>query len=752
MGILDIFKKKENVQAEYTNIGQKGQEITHNVGALSFYTGLADRFFAHDDLPSSPLGNGDFYYTAEAIFTSNGVKKPLIITSLPEELPRGFISDLRLMVDDYITSYRLKTGTSASVSINLIQDLVHYNLNLDSVRSRGRWVGFARMYEKVLDQMEEKTLEDELKADKHSEAVRRKVKSFLHIKMARDEYRAAFYKTALFLEIHVQADNVYEQNDTLKEAERAINSFCLQNRIKTKRLFLDAHNYYNNYAPTSSFNDSTLMRRKFTGNVYSDDTLSSFTVPEHGKVGDETGVYHGIDVRSREVVAFDLAKGSDAKNILVTAATGEGKSRAMKTILSFYAIDPKYQSVIFDYEGTEYSALGTVTDATTVGIGSTQGSYVNTMVITKPTGDPATDRGRLNQAKEMTERVFDLLFDADDGMDPEMRAIFSYILNAVYVDAGVNEEQPELWYERTQHLTFFTIYQKLKDLIDNKNDEQFLKEHNPHDIRRFHNVIMVYFSKGQLRNHWFQEPIDINAFLESKDVIFNFDMGGQGEDSVDEQQLSLRQMFASHLTTLKSMYNKQRGVRTVVVVEEMQRYIKHKYSRQIVSQFVSGGRKNGLVVYLVTNAPQELLLTGSMSSPLVKDEIGAILSNINIYIIGALNRGSMQGLISEYGLWDSEGYLNQLVDIKENERKNAPLKHCFYIKYKDQKTIVKFIVHPAFDKSPLYYAAPSEYNKNLMRAESIDRQTLTGQIDDVSEQNKLTKDMNYREKVEKVWL
>lgn len=752
MGILDMFKRKSELESSYTNIGQRGREITKSVGALSFYTGLANQFFTHDDIPDRALGNGDFYYTAESIITKNGIKKPFILTVLPEEIARGWVSDLRLMVDDYITAYRLKTGTNAAVSVNLIEDLVHYNLNLDSIRSRGRWVGFTRMYERVLDQMEEKTLEDELKTDKHSDAVRRKVKSFLHIKLARDEYRASFYKTATFIELHVQSDSIFESNDTLKEAERALNAYCIQNGIKAKRLFLDAHNYYKNYGPTSSFNDRVLMRRKFTGNVFSDDTLSSYVVPEHGKVGDETGVYHGIDIRSREVVTFDLSKGSGAKNVLVTAATGEGKSRAMKTILTFYAIDPRYQTVIFDYEGTEYSALGKVTDATTVGIGSTQGSYVNTMVITKPTGDPEVDMGRLNQAKEMTTRVFDLLFDEGEGMENQERAIFSYLLNAVYVDAGVNEEQPEFWHERSQHLTFYTIYQKLKQLMDQKKDETFFREFKPYQIQDFHNVIMVYFAKGQLRNYWFKEPVDINAFLDSKDVIFNFDMGGQGEESVDVQQLALRQLFASHLTNLKSMYNRQRGVRTVVVIEEMQRYLKHKQSRQIVSTFVSGGRKNGLVMYLVTNAPQELLLTGSMGSHLAQEDIGTILGNMNILLLGALSRNDMEGLVDQFGLEDSEGYLNQLVDIKENERKNAPLKHCFYVKYQDQKTMVKFIVHPAFDESPLYYAAPSEYNENLMTAENVDKGTLESQIKNVSDEDNRNQGLNYKEKVQKVWL
>lgn len=748
--IKSLFSKKSQLEKEYTDVGQKGRKITKNVGVLSFYTGLADKFFKHDDLPEDPLGNGSFYYTPESIVTKNGIKKPFLVTMLPEEIDRGFISDLRLYVAKSMEDFRLNTGINSIVSVNLTEDMVHYNLNLNSLRTRNRWVGFVRLYKKMLEDSD-KPLEDALKSDSQGDGVRRKVKSFLHIREAMDRYRASFYKTTLFIEILVQSDSIYEANDSLKEAEKSLRGFCIQNNIKIKRMFLDSHNYYKNYAPSSSFDDSTLMRRKFTGNVFSDDTFSSFTVPEHGKVGDPTGVYHGIDVRSREVVSFDLTKGSSANNWLVTAATGEGKSRMMKTLLTFYAIDPDYQSVIFDYEGTEYSALGKVTNAATIAVGSSQGSYVNTMVVTSPTGDYNTDIGRLNRAKDMTTKVFDLLFDEYSGMSSINLSIFSYLLDSVYSDAGVNEEQPDFWYERTKHLTFYTIYQKLSQIMDEKKDKTFYSQFQDYEIKEFYNTIVVYFAKGQVRNYWFTNPIDIDAFLQTKDVIFNFDMGGTGEEMVDAQQLALRQLFASHLTNLKSMYNKQKGIRTVVIIEEMQRYLKHKFSRQIVSTFVSGGRKNGLIVYLVTNAPHELLLQGSHGSGLAEKDVGNILGNVTSLLIGALSKSDMRGLIDYFGLEDSEGYLGQLVDIKENERRNAPLKYCFYIKHRDQRTMVKFIVHPAFDESPLYYTAPSAVNHSLMTAESIGGDELKEQIDRIAEEEGQNND-TYKERINRVWI
>lgn len=756
-----LFRREKKIN-EYTGRGQRGRKITKDVSALSFYTGLLNQFFSRDDLPEEPLSTGEFYYTADTIVTRKGIKKPIIITHLPEEINRCFITDIREDIEDWVDQYQVNIGASqddhVDISVNLVQDMVHYDLRLDSMRSRGRWVGFVRLYEKVEREMEEKTLEDELKTDKHSDAVRRKVKSFLHIKAARDGINdgvsAAFYKTTLVLELYAESKNLYAANDALHEAEKALKSYCIQNDVKIKRLFLDAHNYYKNYAPTSSYDDNQLIRKKYTGNVYSDDTLTGLVAPGHGKVGDPLGVYHGVDVTSREIVTFDLSKGTDAKNVLVTASTGQGKSRMMKTLLSFYAIDPKYQSVIFDYEGTEYAALGKVSDATTVSIGSGQGVYVNTMVIPKESGDPEQDNLRLSTAKEMTSKVFSIIFDVEDGMSNENQAILSDLMDGVYTEMGVNEEQPEHWYERSKDITFYTIYAKLKQHMEERNDKTFWSKHSFEEVRHFHNTVSLYFAKGATYNSWFKRAVDIDEFLKSKDVIFDFGMGGIGESSVDQRQLALRQLFASHLTTMKSMYNKQKGIRTVVVIEEMQRYLKQAQSVEIVAQFVSGGRKNGLIVYLVTNSPDQILTQGNLDSVNVKEGVGSILNNITMWIIGALPSPLMGDMIDQFGLDNASGYLEQLAEIADHDRKDAPLKYCFYVKYKSYQTIVKFIVHPAFDKSPIYYAAPTEYTEStgLKTAEYRTKEELSEDIRAAADRNRASGGPDMKEMVEKVWL
>lgn len=749
MGFTDLFKKTD---ARSRITGYTGKNVyKKGLGTLEYYTGLIKNWLDHDDVPDKELGNGEFYYTAESVYTKNGVKKPFIITDYPMEMDRGFVSDIRYRVEEYVEQYKTKTGIEGTVSVNLTVDMLPYDLRLDSRKTTNRWNGLVRMYKRVSSEMEEKDLEDELKSDKYSDNVRRKVRSFMHIRDARDKLKAGFFKTALIIELEVKNPDLVEANEMLKEAERGFEVYAREVDLNYKRVFLNVHQYYKNYTPTSMFNDRELMRRRFTGNVFSDDTLSSFFMPSHGKVGDATGLYFGIDVKSTEVVTYDLTKGTDANNLLLLAQTGQGKSMYAKMVLSYVGIDPNYQTIIFDYEGTEYAPLGIIQDASEIGMAGTQGSYVNTMVIQDVTGDAVIDAGRWKTAMEMTTNIYNLIFDEDYGMSKIELDIFSFLLGKMYVNAGISDKNPELWYERSKKLTFYTLYAMLDEMIST-HDPDLFGEFHAEDIREFRSSLRPYFGKGQVHNSWFQNPISIEEFLSSKDVVFNFGMSSESESSVGSKKLALRQMYASYLTILKASVNKSKGIRTFVVIDEMQRYLKLNYSGGIIAQFVSGGRKLGLITFLITNSPQELIAAGDTSNPNVKDNISTVMSGITGQIIGATRLNDMDTIIDTFNLQNATGYLYELADIAENKRRKAEMKHCFYINMRGEQTIVKGVVHPAFIDSPIYSTKPSKKGNGLRGAESTTQQELASNISRVKEEDLSNSDMTYREKVEKVWL
>lgn len=662
--------------------------------SLNLYTRLiADKIDKGiTDVPKEPLADGKFYYSTNRIFTQRGVKKLFFLHNLPPEIDRGCVSDIRSMVQRAVDTYNATHGLNEYVHIHLVIDGEYFNLDLGNRRVQGRWDYFSNEYERVADKMGSRTLSDELKSDKYNDAVRQKVNSFLYIKEANEEQDASFFKSTVILEF------VASSNDVLIDAENALSAYVYRTHMETKEVFIQTNEYNKAYSPMRS-SKHNLLRKMHEGDVWTDDILCSFSVSTHGHVGDKTGLYHGVDIQSRGIFTIDFSKGSGAKNILLVAATGEGKSQYAKMLYTFTHPVPQYTMIVFDYEGTEYTPLGRIAKATFVGLGVGDGRYVNTLVIGRLTGNKKLDADLKIEAMTATERIFNVLVDEEFGMTRQELSLFSDCLNEVYRDFGVTDD-PSTWHKSSE-CTFFHIYAKL---VGMRNNPDVIREYGEPALLDFIIALKPYFEKGGLRTYWFKEPISVQELLDSRNIIFNFGMGGQDEAMIDTKYLALRQMFASYITTLVASKNKANGLRTVILLEELQRYLKQRYSGEIVAAIASGGRKLGMIVYYITNAPSEFMALADSSddADAVGKNVSVVLSSITMPIIGALWRRDVDTLIEYFNLENARGVLYQLSDIKENERRDAPLKYCFFIRYKGQGTVVRMLSHPALEELPLY--------------------------------------------------
>lgn len=668
--------------------------------AVNLYSRIiADKFTkGKTDTPREKLGGekvlGDkqFYYSVNRIFTKKGVKKPFFI-DLPEYITRGFVTDLRDDVTWAVETYNQTNNLDERVSINCITSADTFKVDLSQGRMRGRFRMWAKEYKKIVNNSRKKSIEDALDSDKNTKSTKHKVNSYLYMKEAVEKEKASFFKSTLILELVASSDEI------LDIAETVLLSSLYQLEITRKEVFIQTNEYMRSFTPVTNTGD-TLLKKMNPGTVLADDTLSSLSVTTHGVVGDPTGVYHGIDILAGRVVTFDMYSGSNARTILVTAQSGEGKSNLMKMLYTFYPADNKYSTVIFDYEGKEYQPLANVIDAYIISLTKNSGKFINTMVIGDLTGDPETDDNLKVDAQEATIRIFNLLVDEYDGMTEEQLAILSDALNQVYLDFGVTSK-PETW-RYSKEITFFHVYVKIKDFYNKTTHKDMRDLHGEAEIKNFSVILRPYFEEGGLYKHWFAESISIQELLDKKHIVFSFGMGSEEEEMVNEKALALRQLFASHITTLLSNRNKKRNMKTVVVIEEMQRYLRQRFSGEIIAKFASGGRKNGLVTYLVTNAPSELLNMDLNEQSHIRDNVSVILSNINMYMIGALLKKDMNALIDTFNLDNARGMLGQLTEIAENKTDNSGLKYCFYVNYKGQGAILRMLSHPALADLPLY--------------------------------------------------
>lgn len=702
---MKLFRRNKT-KRERLNKSEQGSS-GGRFGALNLYTRLiADKWTkGRTDNPTDRLegdqvlGDKNFYYSVNRVFTSKGVKKPYFI-ALPEYIDRGFITDVRDEVDRVVTNYNQTNDMNENVSVTGIARGKNYDLDLSQGKMQGRFRMWSRQYEKIQSKAQNSKLEDELKSDKHTEDTRRKVGSYLYMKEAVEEEKASFYKTNFLIELVATSDEI------LDDADKAIKGYFYSSNITAKELFIQTNEYMKVFTPMGS-NRTSLLEKMNEGNVYADETISSLTVPTHGIIGDEVGVPHGIDILSRRLVSFNLGKGEDANNILLTAMTGHGKSNFAKMLYTFYPVDPKYSTVVFDYEGDEYKPLAQVNDAEIVALDKSSGKFVNTVVIGRVTGNEEIDVELKTEAQTSTVRIFNLLVDAEDGMTSEQVSVLSEAIKEVYIDFGVLEDR-DTWI-KSENITFFHLYHKISMFLNHEYYSTTRERYGRDLLNNFINILRPFFEEGEIYKHWFQESISVQELLDKKNIVFSFGMGSSTESMEDGKSLALRQLFASHITTLKANHNKKNGVRTVVFLEELQRYLKLKYSGDLIAKFTSGGRKNGMINYLITNSPNELLQLKDSYSDEIRKNASTIMSNITMQIIGAHLKGAMDNLIDEYGLENSRGVLYQLAEVAERgSKEQGGLKYCFYVRYGGQSAILRMLSHPALEELPLYRTLEKE--------------------------------------------
>lgn len=673
------------------------------IKTVNLYSRLLTAWFTKgimDKPERNSLGGDEFFYANNRIYTSKGVKKPYFIHELPSEINKGIITDLRMTITRRIEkNVNIVSGKSEECTVNFITVGDNYKMDMADARTRGRIAHWSRQEERVLRGMDRTlTLEEELSSDKHSESTVRMVKS-LRVMKELEESKAGFFKTKFIVELNATSD------EALEEAEKAITEWSFsQGGIRMKPLFFQANEYFMSYSPLGNDKNprKSLLRKMHRGDVLPDRIINNMSVLSHGgTLGDKLGVPHGVNVMTRNVFSIDVGSGNDAKNFLLSAQTGQGKSVFMKTTLGYYDL-MGYSTVVLDYEGDEYTHLAHLIGANIISISGGSSKYVNTLAIGGITGNDEMDRELMNDAKNMTENVFDIIMKDEDrpfGMNNHQRAIFDYLIDKSYQRVGVDRNKPSTW-ENSKKCTYYTMYEVLLELA---------RETRNSDVTRFDkasiNSMVVtlerYFEKTGGKSDYFKNPISVEEVLTNRHIVFSFGMKGQDESQSDKKSLELRQLFVSYLTMLKANYNRSKNKKTIVVMEELQRYLEQDQSVKIVANFATGGRKRGMVCYFITNNPASLIEGRANDNSTTKDGIKALVDNITMFIIGGQEKQPMEALIRAGGLHDAYGDLMHLVDASRAEGSH-PFKNCFFIKYKEQSVIVKAICHPELVKLPIF--------------------------------------------------
>jgi len=646
------------------------------MGTIAYYTELLFSLLGKGNVDAPDEGTiipeGYFYYSTNKIFTKDTVKKVLFLHELPMEIEYEFLTNLKRIA-------------SENGELKIVKRFTPYRFDRNSWATRNRmqiWKGHAERYEREKYKQSET---DEIFSDLATKEVNRRIlwmiRSWDWVNRT-ERNRDEFCRYNIILELTAKdLPNLYKMEENISSALRSLD-------VDFGGIFVQTNEYYKTYSPASN-GTPTLLSKMNKPNIISDRVASQFFDPGHGLAGDPDGLYFGTDVFTLESVTYNLKKGSDAANFLLTADTGGGKSAVSKTLMTHLALEGIY-SIDVDYEGDEYTDIGIAHGAKFINMSSEASTYFDTTEIGDLTGDPKIDRTLKEEAISTTKLVFDVLTDFKNGMNFEELSLFNDMILRVYEKRGVTED-PETW-KYSKGSSYEELYRELWIMRD---EPEYASKRE--QIDAFITKLRLYFD-GNIYSGMFKNKISVNDLLGHPRIIFSFGMRGKTENTIDERSLALRQLFVGYLIMLICNYNKTVLKKlTAVKLEELQRYMTHEASGKIVNDIITGGRKRNMIVFLITNSPLQLvdIMTADDNSEMSKYS-KAIKNNIQGFIIGRLTDETSERLAQSFT------QLKNCLPEMKLINKDMDFKYCFLLHYRGESSVVKFEIPPSLVKTSLY--------------------------------------------------
>lgn len=480
------------------------------------------------------------------------------------------------------------------------------------------------------------------------------IKSWEYIMDSVYDRKRALAESYIFIEI------LSPTLDASKKAEKQFKEFCRNNKLSYKKLRLYILEYLKAFAPTS-LTVKSLITDLYRPRVFTDEIISGFSTYTQGIVEENLSkvkgrddlraktyglLYAGTDIDTNRPVFLELRK-NKAENILIIARTGAGKTEYTKIMFLFMYV-LKYNLIILDFNGDEWTALGKLFDAKFINLND-EGSYFDTLTIGTLTGNDNIDNGLLIDSINTTKRVMDILCGGK--MTTVETAIFNDCLAAMYEYAGVDRDNKLTWHN-TAKLSFYDFYDFLKLM---RNNDVYYQKYGKY-LDNFIDKLRVYFDKAGIKNYMFRNKINLQDLLGQRLIIFSFGSKGKSANLSDDNDLALKQLYVSYITNLVANYNKSvKNDFTVCFWEEFQRYGRVKGVLENTIDVITDGRKRNLINFLITNDPVALL----------EENTRAIATNATSFIIGKLpskiidevcNMYDLQSLTDDLKLISSPGY------------------------------------------------------------------------------------------------
>lgn len=378
--------------------------------------------------------------------------------------------------------------------------------------------------------------------------------------------------------------------------------------------------------------------------IFSMQTLAE-SLPSIQGANDAKGVLMGYDNRSGYPYFIDFKATAAAKNIMIEALSGWGKSfMASYWLYPFYANG--FNLAIMDIKGNEFSAITQALHGVTLSMRNTSTYYINTFrwsdkeVFDGEYITYANERFRLSKEKML------MICDLNEKEESQAESLLEEFLAYVYKSIGAMAQNRNTW-SRTERLNPYVIF----DAFDKYLSNEILDKYGDVAVK-CRERLRIYMSRTGSKSHVFRDAYDYLEVLDSPCLTFDF---GILESSTNNDRV-LFHLHVTDMVTINDEYvshKKRKGEWTVKLLEESQ--IVDDWLTKVYTREMTLRRSQNQVTVLLGNSVAALA-ANPLSRPMVE--------NINILCLGSLNKSSRRYLLEEFGLRESE--TNILEDIQTN--------------------------------------------------------------------------------------
>ena len=361
----------------------------------------------------------------------------------------------------------------------------------------------------------------------------------------------------------------------------------------------------------------------------------------------DRGIVFGLNDRSKEPYTIDLASETEARNILVVATSGSGKTFLVIN-LAQYCLEHNYRCLAVDIKGNEFTTLTKSVGGIVLDMTDNSRNYVDFL-----RRFPSKDQNNSKYFRDMDNLFLETLKTlAGENLTSLETSFLSGFITWLWDSMGVVCDNTFSW-TSTQVLTIHDMFDKLQDysrqfISSRKKGEDTIK------INNMMRNLQQYLSRDSLYRRIWETPINVNNILNTRFITFSFNV--RTDSNYDLNVFRVRWNFMNYINQKFTANNYNNRIRTLKILEEVQ-----SVSADVMKMYSDEwrlGRSFMQETVILTNSARSVF----NNSP----DARSIQSNTRILLLSRCEDDELNFLLEKYDIKD------QVTAIKNlNKAENA---------------------------------------------------------------------------------